>query len=66
MEYEVLRPEKNRTHEPNFIEMVEKTIEILRKNPKGFFLMAEGTLFSFVYNYPLISCMHRINLIWCI
>lgn len=44
MEYEVLRPEKNRTHEPSFVEMVVKAIQILKKNPKGFFLMAEGTM----------------------
>ncbi|CAB3982188.1 alkaline phosphatase-like isoform X1 [Paramuricea clavata] len=50
MEYEVLRPEKNRSHEPNFIEMVEKTIEILRKNPKGFFLMAEGGLIDWAHH----------------
>lgn len=42
MQFEVLRPDTNRTHEPGFLEMVEKAIEVLSKNPKGFFLMAEG------------------------
>ncbi|XP_046846454.1 alkaline phosphatase-like isoform X2 [Xenia sp. Carnegie-2017] len=44
MQFEVLRPDTNRTHEPGFLEMVEKAIEVLSKNPKGFFLMAEGGL----------------------
>ena len=42
MEYEALRPSKNRTDEPSFLEMVEAAIKILSKNPKGFFLIAEG------------------------
>lgn len=40
----MLRPEKNLTHQPSFMEMVEKAIKILSKNPKGFFLMAEGRM----------------------
>ena len=30
------------THEPSLAEMVAKAIEVLSKNPKGFFLMVEG------------------------
>ena len=44
MEYEILRPEKNITHQPSLMEMVEKAIKILSKNPKGFFLMVEGRI----------------------
>ena len=42
MGYEILRSSENRTHVPSLIEMVEKAIQILSKNPKGFFLMVEG------------------------
>ena len=42
MEYETLRSVKYRTHVPSLMEMVEKAIQILSKNPKGFFLMVEG------------------------
>ena len=42
MSYDVAREAWNRTHEPTLSEMVEKAVEILSKNPKGFFLIVEG------------------------
>ena len=42
MSYYVKQEENNRTGEPSLEEMTEKAIEILSKNPKGFFLMIEG------------------------
>ena len=58
MEYGVLRSEKNRTHEPTFTEMIEKAIKILSKNPKGFFLLAEGTTTSFFYYFVLLLFLY--------
>ena len=40
MQYEVFRKE-NET-EPSIEEMTEKAINILQKNPKGYFLLVEG------------------------
>lgn len=42
MEYEVKKVDNNKTTEPSIVEMVEAAIKVLNKNPKGFFLMAEG------------------------
>lgn len=42
MQYEVFRKE-NET-EPSIEEMTEKAISILKKNPKGYFLLVEGVL----------------------
>ncbi|XP_028394024.1 alkaline phosphatase-like [Dendronephthya gigantea] len=42
MTYDILRKKKKKTFEPTMIEMVEKALEILKKNPKGFFLLVEG------------------------
>ncbi|XP_038673161.1 alkaline phosphatase-like [Scyliorhinus canicula] len=39
MKYELNR---NKTLDPSIVEMTEKAIKILRKNPKGFFLFVEG------------------------
>ncbi|XP_059142190.1 alkaline phosphatase-like [Physella acuta] len=39
MTYEL---ERNLTEEPSLSEMVDKAIRILRKNPKGYFLLIEG------------------------
>ncbi|XP_042605189.1 intestinal-type alkaline phosphatase-like [Cyprinus carpio] len=39
MRFEVFR---NRTRDPSIVDMTEKAIQILRKNPKGFFLFVEG------------------------
>ncbi|XP_059142191.1 alkaline phosphatase-like [Physella acuta] len=39
MTYEL---ERNPTEEPSLTEMVDKAIRILRKNPKGYFLLIEG------------------------
>ncbi|XP_046714387.1 alkaline phosphatase, intestinal, tandem duplicate 1 [Silurus meridionalis] len=33
---------RNRTRDPSIVDMTEKAIQILRKNPKGFFLFVEG------------------------
>lgn len=40
MQYEVFRKE-NET-EPSIEEMTKKAINILQKNPKGYFLLVEG------------------------
>ncbi|CAF1110649.1 unnamed protein product, partial [Brachionus calyciflorus] len=42
MDYEVDRIRKNPIIEPSLIEMTEKAIQILRKNPNGYFLFVEG------------------------
>ena len=43
MKYEVDRIEKkDGDQEPSIAEMTEKAINILKKNPKGFFLLVEG------------------------
>ena len=41
MQYEVERA-ADKASEPSIAEMTEKAIEILKKNPKGFFLLVEG------------------------
>lgn len=41
MQYEVYRAEDD-AGEPCITEMTEKAINILKKNPKGYFLMVEG------------------------
>lgn len=38
MKFEVFR---NRTRDPSIVEMTEKAIQILSKNPKGYFLFVE-------------------------
>ena len=43
MQYEVDRA-KDGAGEPSIAEMTEKAIKILKKNPKGYFLMVEGNL----------------------
>ncbi|XP_075340514.1 alkaline phosphatase, intestinal, tandem duplicate 1 [Odontesthes bonariensis] len=39
MKFDVFR---NETRDPSIVEMTEKAIQILRKNPKGYFLFVEG------------------------
>lgn len=41
MQYEVYRAEDD-AGEPSITEMTEKAINILKKNPKGYFLLVEG------------------------
>lgn len=41
MNYEVDR-ENDTAEEPSIAEMTEKAIQILRKNPRGYFLLVEG------------------------
>ena len=41
MQYEVDRDEDG-AGEPSITEMTEKAIDILKKNPKGYFLLVEG------------------------
>ena len=41
MQFEVDRV-LDRAGEPSIAEMTEKAIEILKKNPNGFFLLVEG------------------------
>lgn len=41
MQYEVERP-NDTAGEPSIKEMVDKAIKILKKNPKGYFLLVEG------------------------
>ena len=43
MNYEVERA-ADKAGEPSIAEMTEKAIQILQKNPKGFFLLVEGWL----------------------
>ena len=45
MQYEVERA-ADKAGEPSIAEMTEKAIQILQKNPKGFFLLVEGWLAS--------------------
>ena len=45
MKYEVNRP-NDTAGEPSIEEMTEKAIKILKKNPKGFFLLVEGLSFQ--------------------
>jgi glucan biosynthesis protein len=42
MAFHIYREKLKRTFEPTMEEMVEKTLQILKKNPKGFFLLVEG------------------------
>lgn len=44
MRFEVFR---NRTRDPSIVDMTEKAIQILSKNPKGFFLFVEDEYLSF-------------------
>ena len=41
MQYEVERA-SDKAGEPSIEEMVDKAIRILKKNPKGYFLLVEG------------------------
>lgn len=43
--------------DPSIVEMTEKAIRILRKNPKGFFLLVEGE-----NNCPIITPPERLQL----
>lgn len=45
MDYETDRINKIPVEEPSIIDMTAKAIEILSSNPRGFFLMVEGTAF---------------------
>lgn len=48
MKYEVDRvEEKDGDQEPSIAEMTEKAINILKKNPKGYFLLVEGNFGTF-------------------
>ena len=47
MQYEVDRIVDSK--EPSLAEMTEKAIKILKKNPKGYFLMVEGDCDNFVH-----------------
>ena len=51
MEYDILR---NRTLEPSVAELTAKAIKILKKNPKGFFLMVEGESYDSLFVYRSI------------
>lgn len=42
MDYETDRVEKEPRQEPSLVEMTTTAIEILSRNPKGFFLLVEG------------------------
>ena len=45
MKYEVDRVEdKDGYQKPSIAEMTEKAINILKKNPKGYFLLVEGNI----------------------
>ena len=48
MQYEVDRIE-GKPNEPSIAEMTEKAIKILKKNPKGYFLLVEGNFDGFIY-----------------
>ena len=48
MHYELYR-DKDKAGEPSIAEMVEKAIEILQKNPKGYFLLVEGIFKTFMH-----------------
>ena len=53
MEYEVDRAE-GEPGEPSIAEMTEKAINILKKNPKGYFLLVEGECLAFTRTEVLI------------
>lgn len=46
MRFEVFR---NRTRDPSIVDMTEKAIQILSKNPKGFFLFVEDKYLSLLW-----------------
>lgn len=48
MQYELERKDPNHevAGEPSLAEMTEKAIKILSKNPKGFFLLVEGVIYT--------------------
>ena len=45
MQYEVDRL-NDTAGEPSIAEMTEKAIQILQKNPKGYFLLVEGSVYA--------------------
>ena len=61
MTYDILRKTKNRTFEPTLTEMVEKALEILKKNPKGFFLLVEGNTWNQSYRIKTSSWFFFFN-----
>ena len=41
--------------EPSIADMTEKAVKILKKNPKGFFLMVEGKIIAVVISFYSFS-----------
>lgn len=58
MRFEVFR---NRTRDPSIVDMTEKAIQILSKNPKGFFLFVEDEYYSFAVVLLLYQVILWIN-----
>ena len=53
MEYQMDKSDKN-NNEPTLAEMTIKAIEILKRNPKGFYLLVEGNFFILLSNLRYI------------
>lgn len=61
MRFEVFR---NRTRDPSIVDMTEKAIHILSKNPKGFFLFVEDKYLSFHLVILFICTRRYVNQYW--
>ena len=59
MQYEVERA-ADKAGEPSIEEMTKKAIEILQKNPKGYFLLVEGLFLQYfaLKSYHGMSFFH--------
>ena len=61
MRYEVYR-QNDTAGEPSIAEMTEKAIKILQKNPKGYFLLVEGSYNTDLHIRSRTTCTIHVQL----
>ena len=64
MQYEVDRVNDG-AGEPSIAEMTEKAINILKKNPKGYFLLVEGNLIEIGNLVSIDVLIYILHFIFC-
>ena len=57
MQYDIDRTDPNyeKAGEPHIKDMTEKAIQILSKNPKGYFLLVEGAYKTILLLFTIVS-----------
>ncbi len=61
LDYQLLYDLTNRTDNPNLVEMTRVALKILQKNPKGYFLLVEGVVWTKIGLNNLFSILRRTN-----